>query len=533
MTPNDNDLCYLKPNVAVEPLIDGWFAWPQLIFPPTYALNLANRHVRLMESYLAAPDAHRDAAEDPTMLGGPFLDFEGASRADDVRALLIDTKEKRHLAFELAEAITELGALLAREARGGPLELLYEKVPELLKGYVELHYDLGDRPSFRYFEQLLYRSRFNQTAAQSVALRALTDDQRPFVLSTPRLPTVDSVHLGTTFKSEELATLLRSRDEPVPRGALREMLRVPEDRKAVFNAFVTGEKQRPAPRYAEGRVKTRYFGHGTVLVEAPGVSILTDPLLSYDYGEKGSRYVFSDLPAEIDFLLITHAHPDHAIPEFLLQLRHRVKTVIVPRAAGGTLLDFSIKRVFQELGFTSVIELDDMDSVPTAAGSITSVPFMGEHGDLEIRSKAGYLVKAADKSILFLADSCNLEPKLYRHVQREVGDVNVLFVGMECDGAPLTFFYGPLRPEEPGRKQNYARKLIGSDYGRVMDLVDCFRVREVYVYAMGYEPWATYILALRYDEQHRAVIESNRVVEACRARGLLAERLFGKKEMFH
>ena len=93
------------------------------------------------------------------------------SRAADchdekVRALLIDTKEKRHLAFELAEAITELGALLAREARGGPLESLYEKVPELLKGYVELHYDLGDHPSFRYFEQLLYRSRFNQTAAQ-------------------------------------------------------------------------------------------------------------------------------------------------------------------------------------------------------------------------------------------------------------------------------------------------------------------------------------------------------------------------------
>ena len=39
--------------------------------------------------------------------------------------------------------------------------------------------------------------------------------------------------------------------------------------------------------------------------------------------------------------------------------------------------------------------------------------------------------------LLFAADSCNIEPRLYEHIHRDVGDVDVLFLGMECDGAPL------------------------------------------------------------------------------------------------
>jgi len=529
---SDQQPHYLKPNVAIEPLIDSWYAWPQLVFPPARALNLAHRQLRLLESYLVAPEVHRDAAGDPSLLGGPFLDFGSESRVADVRALLVETKERRHSLLELAEAVTQLTQLLAANANGGPLEALYARVPNALKGYVELHYDLSDRPGFRFYERLLYESRFNADLGQSVALQPLSSDHRPFVLSTPRLASEDSLQRPFSFKSEELDRLLRARDQPIALGAVRELFGLSHANEGTLRPYLTTEKRRgPAP--PEQAIRTRYFGHGTVLIETAGIAILTDPLLAYDCGEKGARFVFSDLPETIDYLLITHAHPDHAIPEFLLQLRHRVKNVVVPRTIGGTLLDFSLKRVLHELGFESVIELDELDSIVTPAGQITSIPFLGEHGDLDVRGKAGYLVSLSGKKFLFLADSSNLEPELYRHVQRQVGNVDVLFVGMECDGAPLTFFYGPLRAEAPDHRQNYARKLIGSDYAKVMDLIDCFRVGEVYIYAMGYEPWATYILALRYDEHCRAVTESNRVVEACRARGIPAERLFGKKEICH
>jgi hypothetical protein len=71
-------------------------------------------------------------------------------------------------------------------------------------------------------------------------------------------------------------------------------------------------------------------------------------------------------------------------------------------------------------------------------GSITGLPFLGEHSDLNIRSNLAYLVLIGRRSLLFAADSCNIDPELYAHVHREIGDVSALFVGMECDGASLS-----------------------------------------------------------------------------------------------
>ena len=68
-----------------------------------------------------------------------------------------------------------------------------------LKGYVELVYDLNDQPSFRVIESLLYRSRFYDASAQTVVLSAIGQDSRPFMLSTPRLPRRQELHLPVPF----------------------------------------------------------------------------------------------------------------------------------------------------------------------------------------------------------------------------------------------------------------------------------------------------------------------------------------------
>ena len=77
--------------------------------------------------------------------------------------------------------------MLATEAKGFGLEDLYEKVPEILRGYVELFYDRHNNPGFRFFESLLYKSEFYSDASQSMAFWMTENDERPFVLSTPRL----------------------------------------------------------------------------------------------------------------------------------------------------------------------------------------------------------------------------------------------------------------------------------------------------------------------------------------------------------
>jgi hypothetical protein len=133
--------------------------------------------------------------------------------------------------------------------------------------------------------------------------------------------------------------------------------------------------------------------------------------------------------------------------------------------------------------------------------------------------------------VLLLADSCNLEPRLYELVHSLLGDVDVLFVGMECDGAPMSWIYGCLLSAPMVREMDQSRRLSGSDFNRAMDLVHRFRCRHVYVYAMGLEPWLGYISSIRYTDRSRPIVESDLLIAACRERGLVAERLFGEKEI--
>jgi hypothetical protein len=48
---------------------------------------------------------------------------------------------------------------------------------------------------------------------------------------------------------------------------------------------------------------------------------------------------------------------------------------------------------------------------------------------------------------------------------------------------------------------------------------------------MGQEPWLNYVMSIKYTEQSRPIVESNRLIEDFRSRGMLAERLFGEKEI--
>src|SRR6266404_4126447 len=101
------------------------------------------------------------------------------------------------------------------------------------------------------------------------------------------------------------------------------------------------------------------------------------------------------------------------------------------------------------------------------------LPFFGEYVDLNIRTKAAYLVKLENRSIVCVADSNNLEPQLYEHVH--VGDIEVLFIGMECDGAPLSWVYGPLLIKPLARKLDQSRRLDGSNCEKGLNLVNSMK----------------------------------------------------------
>jgi L-ascorbate metabolism protein UlaG (beta-lactamase superfamily) len=521
---------YLRQNVVVEPLFDQWYAWTHLIPPATASRNITERHLKIIDSYISNPELHAGAVRNPKMLGGPFIDYDG-QRVPEITELRNATTTKRARLIELSRAITELTCMLRSEAKGFSLQPLYAKVPELLRGYVELVYDLNNNPSFRVLEPLLYRSDYYDRSAQSLTLSLISSDSRPFVLSTPRLESPKTIDLPISFDSEIVDWLFETKYVPRSWHEIRDTLDVPAGKLELLCSMFTHESPSAYQPYSGPGIRWRYFGHACILVEAAGVSILLDPVLSYTYEADISRYTYEDLPERIDFVLITHNHQDHILFETLLQIRHKVGTIVVPHGGSGALQDPSVKLLLENAGFRDVVELRELASVSFDGGSITGLPFLGEHSDLDIRSKLAYLVRIGSNSLLFAADSCNIEPAMYSHVHRAVGDVDALFLGMECDGAPLSWLYGPLLTSKLDRAMDHSRRLAGSDYEQGMAIVEQFHCKEVYVYAMGQEPWLNYVMSIKYTEESRPIVQSNRLIQECRAHGIHAERLFGEAEI--
>jgi L-ascorbate metabolism protein UlaG (beta-lactamase superfamily) len=524
---------YLKPNVVLEPLFDRWYAWAHLISPATAAMNIKNRHLKILNSYIQSPQIHVEAVKNPKMRGGPFVDFEGI-RVEEARKLRSSTLEKQSDMLALADAIAELNKMLKTSATGFSMESLYARVPELLKGYVELVYDLNNNPSFRFFERLLYTSKFYSENSQSMALWVTNNDERPFVLSTPKLDDPHVLHLEIPFRHHAIDLLSKMRRFPGSVGQIAEALSIPSKDRELFNTFFTRQPPQSYVAYEGDKIRMRYFGHACILVETKEVSILVDPVISYHgYSSDVSRYSEANLPEKIDFVLITHNHQDHIMLETLLALRHKIGKIIVPRSGNGALQDPSIKLMLNAIGFNNVVELDEFETVEYLNCKISGLPFMGEHSDLNIRAKLCHHIKIGSYSLLFAADSCNIEPKLYNHVFQITGPVDSVFLGMECDGAPLSWLYGPLLTENLPRDMDNSRRLAGSNFERGKALVDVFKPRELYVYAMGMEPWLEFISSIKYTDESRPIVQSNLLIQECRKENITAERLFGEKEMFY
>lgn len=521
---------YLKQNVFLEPLINQWYAWSYLISPATSAMYIANLHLKIMQSFIAAPQVHVAALKNPAMIGGPFINYD-ASKVYAIKDLLEKTKKDQAHMLEFAESIKTLDKKLRDEAKGHSLENFYQYVPESLKGYVELTYDLNNNPSIRLIEGLLYRSKYYDIDSQSIALSITGEDKRDFIFSTPRLEDENYIFLNLPFLHEGIDNLFRMKTTSQSLHEIAEMIGVDFKDYQRFSYLFTEKKPITNFKYEGDDVRIRYLGHACILLESKNTTILLDPVISYQHDSGIDRYTFADLPPYIDYVLITHNHQDHCMLETLLQLRHKIKNLIVPKSNGGTLADPSLKLLLEKIGFKNVIELDEMEAINTEDGLIMGLPFLGEHADLNIKTKLSYWIHLKSKSILGLADSNNLENKLYYHIHEIVGDVDVLFIGMECDGGPLSWLYGSLLTKPLPRDMDQSRRFSGSDYEKAIEIIKHFQPKQVYVYAMGQEPWLTYLTSIQYTEQSRPIIESNKLVADCHSQGVVAERLFGKREI--
>ena len=101
-----------------------------------------------------------------------------------------------------------------------------------------------------------------------------------------------------------------------------------------------------------GDYKFTWFGHSSVLLQADGVNVFIDPVLSERFfpipwlGPKRFSELpvnISDLP-DIDVVLITHDHHDHLEPRTIKALDNKVSRYIVPLGVEKHLIKWGIDR---------------------------------------------------------------------------------------------------------------------------------------------------------------------------------------------
>lgn len=524
-----DEVMFLRPEVKIEPLVGRWHAWPHLVSPAQLALHVAYRLLPLLRSFVASPGAHVAASADPKMYGGPFVSL----RADDVGAaqtLIGELERDAERLIALAGDIRAFGALLEERASGHSLDEYYAQLPASLRGLVELVYDLSHRPDFRLFEELLYDEKLT-ASLQRIWLHTTPESERDFFMSTPRLDGDAGITLPLSFADRRLDALAAARSRPVSPRALADELGVPADRRARFEALFRREAPpTAAARYRGEGVRMRYFGHACVLFESASEAILIDPFVSMQPGDDG-RFCFDDLPEFIDYVVITHCHQDHFCMEMLLQLRARIGRVVVPGNNAGSIADPSMVLVLRELGFGDVVALRPFERIALSAGHLESLPFTGEHADLNIHSKQALALRLHGRQFLFLIDSDGRDLMLYRRLRARLGAVDAMFIGMECHGAPLNWLYEPLLARPVSRRNNESRRLSGANAERAWNILQEIGPQRVFVYAMGQEPWMKFIMGLQYEPDSIQLVESDRFVADCAAAGIPCERLYLSREV--
>jgi L-ascorbate metabolism protein UlaG (beta-lactamase superfamily) len=156
------------------------------------------------------------------------------------------------------------------------------------------------------------------------------------------------------------------------------------------------------PRPPAGEIAVTFVGHATALLTTAKARILTDPVLTnllVGLRRASAASLHPDDAAEVDLVLLSHAHRDHLHRPSLRRLP-RAATVIVPVRCAD---------LVEDLGFARVVVLEPGQSFAHADVEVTAVAARHDGGRGVLvgawRGTAGYVVRAPGASVYFAGDT--------------------------------------------------------------------------------------------------------------------------------
>ena len=162
-------------------------------------------------------------------------------------------------------------------------------------------------------------------------------------------------------------------------------------------------KARLTPRPPEGTVAITFVGHATVMITTPGSRVLIDPFLENSlYGVRRAKAagIAAEDIANVDLVLVTHAHRDHLSRRSLARLPDKAPVVVPP----------GCERLVHREGLARVEELDPGRSFRASDKSdveVTAVPVRhsGGVGKYGRRGACGYVVRTPRHVIYVAGDT--------------------------------------------------------------------------------------------------------------------------------